>query len=185
MTIPPFEGAVAIDTNIFEHLLNPRQNVDGHINSLLVHLQENDIALLVDDRERIAGEYNHHIGPIIQRVDDLSNEIYILRFWLLAASRISTAVYLTDPLMMTIREVIMEPSEVVDRIFVYVALSHGKLLVSNDTMHIVFGPSGGGGRSTRRQRLLRNSRRLRPPGAGIVTSEEANDMILANPTSVF
>ena len=40
MTIGPFEDCVAIDTNVFEHLLNPEMNPGSHINELLAYLQE-------------------------------------------------------------------------------------------------------------------------------------------------
>ena len=177
MTNSLFQDAVGIDTNVFEHLLNPQKNVGEHINSLLEHLQEQRIALLIDDSERISGEYSNRISPIIQRSDDLKNEVYILRYWILNAPRHSITIDLMDKLMMTIRGVIVEPSEVVDRMFVYVALSQGKILVSNDEVHIVCGPPNESRLSARRQRLLNHSRRLRPSGAEIFTSQEAHDRI--------
>ena len=177
MTTSFFQDAVSIDTNIFEHLLNPQNNNERHINSLLVHLQEQGIALLVDDSERIAGEYKHRIGPIFQRTDVSLNEVSILRYWILNAPRLSITINGADQLMAAIKGVMIERSEGVDRIFVYVALFQGKVLVSNDEVHIVFGPVGESGKTPRRQRLLKKSKNLCPPGARILTSKEAHDRI--------
>ena len=174
MTTTQFCDAVSIDTNIFEHLLNPQINVDGHINTLLVHLQEQGIALLVDDRNRISGEYNDRIGPIIGHTDDLGNEVYILRYWMGDAPRLRTTINWVDPLMKAVRKVIVEQSEALDCIFVYVALSCGKVLISNDEAHILIGPVREQGRPPRRRRLLRNSRKFRPQGGEILTSREAH-----------
>lgn len=176
MTTSLFCDAVSIDTNIFEHLLNPQINVNGHINTLLVHLQEQGVALLVDDRNRISGEYNDRIGPIIRNSDE-GNEIYILRYWILNALRVSLAIDRSDRLMSAIRRVIVEQSGEVDRVFVYVALSCGKVLISNDKAHIVIGPRREHGQPPRRRRLLRNSRRFRPEGGEILTSREAHERI--------
>ena len=177
MTDCPFQDSVAIDTNVFVHLLNPQNNTENHINQLLVHLQQQDIVLLVDCGGRIAGEYYHHLAPIIRRTDDERNERYILRYWLEGAPRSQITVNGSSPLMATIKGVIKEPSETVDRIFVYVTFSQGKLLVSNDVVHIVSGPARESRLGSRRQRLVRDSRRLCPPGAEILTSQEAHDMI--------
>ena len=173
MTDSPFEDAVVIDTNVFLHLLNPQNNIEAHINSLLVHLQEKRVALLIDDNSRILGEYLHHIGRMIQSADDVQNEIYILRYWMLNAPRLCSAVNGSDELMGTIKSVILETDATVDHILVYVALSQGKTLVSNDLVHIVCGPLGERNQSSRRRRLLKKSKRNRPKGGEILTSQEA------------
>ena len=170
MTNSPFQDAVAVDTNVFEHILNPQENVDYHINGLLGHLQEQKARLIVDDGNRIFGEYNHRIGPIIQRSDDTRNEIYLLRYWILNAPRLPTAVMGNDELMTAIKRVIIELPEAVDRIFVYVAFKQSRVLISNDRMNIVFGPNSES--SPRRDRLLHNARRY-AQGVDILTSQEA------------
>lgn len=177
MNTSPFQGAVGIDTNVFEHLLNKENNAENHINHLLTHLQQQSIALLVDDGDRIAGEYNHHLDPIIRRADDERNEIFILRYWMTVAPRYEVTVNGAGQLMTTIRRVIKEPSEAVDRIFVYICISEGKILVSNDEMHIVIGPTRESRLGERRQRLLRDSRGIRPNGADILTSKAAHAAI--------
>ena len=177
MTESLFQDAVAIDTNVFEHLLNQQNNVGRHIDALLAHLQELGVSLLMDDKNRIGGEYDHHIRPMFQKADDERTELLVLRYWILFAPRIPVAVNGTDNLMNIIKGVIVEPQEAVDRIFTYVALTKGKLLVSNDKEHIVFGPSHESRLQPRRHRMLRDSRRFRPRGAEIRTSLETHSAI--------
>ena len=177
MTRVSFEDYVAIDTNVFVHLLNPQNNADSHINRLLEHLQRRGTCLLVDDRKRISGEYNHHIVPIIRGASHISNEIYILRYWVDSAHHHTIPSKRNDSLMMAINQVVSEVSEAVDRIFVYVAFKVGKPLVTNDQRHIVLGPSREQGQLPRRIRLLRDTKKLRPTGSCIMTSKEAYDEI--------
>lgn len=168
---------VAIDTNVFLHLLNPQQNVNSHITKLLVHLQILGITHVVDAGERIQGEYLNQIGQILTRTDELGTEGDMLRYWIIEANPRKVPVNLQDGLMRTIRDVIIEPSEQVDRIFVYVTFQSGSVLISNDETHIVVGPPGERGQRPRRDRLLRSTRRLRPNGADILTSMEAYEKI--------
>ena len=177
MTDNPFKDAVAIDTNVFEHILNPQENVDSHITALLSHLQERNIGLIVDHGNRISGEYLNELSETISQNDDVGNEISILRYWILYAPRTDVKVTLNDNMMTAIRSVIIEPSENVDRIFVYVAFKQGNVLISNDLTHIVVGPTGEGSKSARRHRLLRQTRRMHSPGAAILTSREAHAKI--------
>ena len=183
MTVSPFEDYVAIDTNVFEHLLNPQRNTESHINELLSHLQEQEVSLVVDkgggmDNDgRILDEYHNRLEPILRNIDNSRAEMYILRYWTRYVDRISVTVNLTDTLMRAIRNVIPGNSEGVDRIFVYVSFSLGKILISNDETHIVIGAPGERNQPPRRDRLRRSTRRLRPDGADILTSKEAYDEI--------
>ena len=180
MTSSPFQDAVAIDTNVFEHLLNAQQNTDCHINRLLEHLQDQELSLIVDERGRIASEYSDRIGTRIANQYVTRNEIYILRYWMEFAPRQEVRVFGADNLMTAIRKVIIEITEAIDRIFVYVAFRQGKALISNDKAHIVDGPVTKRGRYPRRHRLLsdtRRWRRTRPDHADILTSTEAHGKI--------
>ena len=177
MTSSPFQDAVTIDTNVFEHLLNPQENADFHINELLAHLQKAEVHLVVDKGRRIANEYNHRIGPRIASGDDTRNEIYILRYWMEFVQRDEVQVSGSDNLMIAIRHVIIEPRENVDRIFAYVTLRQGKVLISNDRMNIVTGPPSES--SERRHRLLQDTSRFRTGDADILTSLEAHARIQA------
>ena len=177
MTISPFEDCVAIDTNVFEHLLNPQMNSESHISELLIHLQERGITLIVDDNSRISNEYDNRLSATLSNSNYTSNEIYIMRYWIRHAARREVTVDSSDGLMRAIRMEIPGNSEGVDRIFVYAAFSLGKILVSNDETHIVIGPPGERGQRPRRDRLLRSTRRLRPTGADILTSQESHGRI--------
>ena len=169
--------SIAIDTNVFLHLLNPDENPDQHIDKLLLTLLEFKTDLLVDDRNRITGEYSHQIGQRIRSSFETGNAIYLLRYWLESAKHRQVELNIGDSLMRTIRGVILEHSEAVDRIFVYVAFKSGRVLISNDENHIVFGPPSERHPNDRRTRLLNATRRHRPNGADILTSREASDEI--------
>ena len=178
MTGSPFQDAAAVDTNVFSHLLNPQNNPDGHINDLLAHLFEQQVALLVDDGGRITGEYERSITPLIQRLDEARNERQILRYWMAFAPSRKVEVSERDDLMAGIEQVISGDAAV-DRIFVYVAFKEGKVLISNDERDIVFGSDRGRGYVPRRERLLQNTQDCRPPGADILTAREAYEKTLS------
>ena len=177
MTAKHVKGCVAIDTNVFVHLLNPQHNVDLHITKLLTYLHRQDIDLIVDDTGRISTEYTHHLIPIVRNSDDTRIEIYILRYWMLLAPRQEVVYDGNSRLAIAIRQVIVERKEIVDQIFAYVAFEIGKTLISNDQRHIVIGPPRESRESSRRRRLLRATRRMRPDGANILTSKEAHSSI--------
>ena len=168
-----FEDYVAIDTNVFLHLLNPQRNTDSHITKLLAHFQTEGITHIVDKKDRIQGEYLGQVGQILRRSDEMGIEGDILRYWVMEAVPLRVPLDLRDDLMQTISGVIIEPREQVDRIFVYVAFQAGKILISNDVNHIVEGPARERGQFPRRDRLLRRTRGLRPGGVDILTSKEA------------
>ena len=173
----PFKDCVAIDTNVFLHVLNCQNNPDSHINELLQYLSELGTALLVDDQGQIAGEYEHQLGPMLRNADDTLNERYILNYWMHPDRRQDVRFLGNDQLIAAIKQVIHEKSETVDRRLVYVAFKVGKTLISNDEMHIVVGPTKERRQGPRRTRLLNSTRRLRPNGADILTSQEAHAAI--------
>ena len=177
MSDASFGECVAIDTNVFIHLFDPDWNVKSHINRLLADLQGQGVDLIVDNGGRILGEYEHGLGPWIRSSDDTRNEVYLLRYWMRLARRRIVELDSRDSLMTAIRRVVIERSEQVDRIFVYVAFKVGKTLITNDLMHIVNGPMGEG--TSRRHRLLQVTRRFRPRDVDIVTSREASEMVCA------
>lgn len=166
---------VAIDTNVFQHLLNPQDNVDSHINRLLEYLIRQGISLVVDGQGLIAGEYLQQLGRRLGESDDVGNEIRILRYWIRQAQRRSVSVNENDALMKAIYNVIIEVSENIDRTFVYVAFQQRAMLISNDLRHIVRGP--GNESEPRRERLLSKTQGLRPEGSQILTSLEAEAKI--------
>ena len=174
MTASPFNDCVAIDTNVFVHLLNPQRNVNSHINRLLEHLERQNLSLIIDSSRRILGEYKNHILPIILNTDESGNERALLSYWILNARRCEVPIDNSDQLMSAIRQVILEHSKSKDRVFVYAAFKLGSVLITNDERDIVFGPPRESGRSSRRQRLLRATHRMCPAGADILTSKQAH-----------
>lgn len=163
---------VVIDTNVFQHLLNPQNNTCNHINRLLEFLAVQSTALVVDKEGAIASEYQQQLMRRLQNSDDTRNEIWLLRYWILVASRYQVSVIEDDDLMDAIRVLISEPSEHTDRIFVYVAFKQGVLLISNDCRHIVRGPANEP--EFRRDKLLSSTIELRPATARVLTSQEAH-----------
>ena len=157
---------VAIDTNIFKHLLNvgdEGENSDGHITELL-----NGLALIVpslnlDNKNKIGAEYEKHITPIILKNDERRTELPILRFWMLTLGRRIVSVDLQDGLMASIKEVVSR-AKVVDRVFIAVAIHGDCLFVTNDD-HDVIG---------RRREIRRRTRRYMGPNTRFVNSQEAH-----------
>ena len=104
-----------------------------------------------------------------------AGEVYLLQYFMDVTYQLKIAVDRRNQLMAAIRGVIFEPSKNPDRTFVYVAFHEGKSLISNDEEDIVFGPPNE--RTPRRDRLLRETRQVRPAGADIFTSAEASAQI--------
>ena len=178
MTDSSFSDSVAIDTNVFRHLINPQDNIGLHINKLLEHLQHLGVRLILDDKGCIFGEYSRMIVPLISTRDDTGNERQILNYWVHYMPRRIVDIDCQDGLMTSIAKVICEPAERVDRILVYVALRSGRILITNDKRHILSGPDRGRrNQCPRRKILLCKTSRIRSDGAGILSSQEAHGMI--------
>lgn len=182
MTTSIFPNSVAIDTNIFQQLLNPAFNIDDHIGQFLRALQDQETRIICDDLGKIFGEYESTLTPIIRNRSETDSAIYVLRYWVEIAPKATEKVNLRDQLMTRIRQVIKERSESVDQILVYVALKGGKPLITNDHIHIVDGPPRETKQGKRSHRLLKGTKRLRPPGAEILTSLEARGRLGAGNT---
>ena len=127
-------GEITIDTNVFEHLFNPQNNQNGHIDALLRHLVEQRVGLCTDKGGRMFGEYQQQLHPFFKRSDEGQKVIW-LRYFLLLAERSEVAVNFGDALMVAIRGKIPF-AEASDRIFVYVAILSDCILISNDLGHI-------------------------------------------------
>ena len=72
---------IAIDTNVFEHALNPETNPGNHINELLKTLASNAISLIVDRDKRIQNQYKDRLSPILRNDSEKGNELLVLRLW--------------------------------------------------------------------------------------------------------
>ena len=158
---------IAIDTNVFEYLLNPKENTNGHISKLLSQLRKDEIRLLVDNKRRITKEYNKRLGSRSQMksVGEGKAERILLMHWFSPENQEVVDIKQQDTLMTAIRGIIFTQrgKPVTDRFFVYVAFKKGRVLVTNDHADIV----------SRRAELLQKTRNVRPKGADIMKSIEA------------
>jgi hypothetical protein len=129
---------IAIDTCVFEHYLNlaPEWNEDHHIDLLLAALQRRGVELCVDGNNRIAGEYDVKIKPIILSRDETGLERFVLTYWMHHCPKRIVAMNEADYCMKRIEREMPEP-EPVDRAFVYVACVGNCKLVTNDHGHIL------------------------------------------------
>ena len=154
---------IAIDTNIFEHLLNPDMNLGSHIDKLLGHLIRAQYLLLVDSTRKIGNEYEQMIIPIIRKRDDTGQQLQLLRHWMKPEVRHQVDLIQTDNIMQQIRNVIHEQDEHADRAFVYVVCRKNSILVTNDRTHIL----------GRRNDLLKRTKRERGRNTDIQCSNDA------------
>lgn len=174
-------GYVAIDTNVFEHLLT-RENTRGHITTLLA-AAKGKASLVVDDKRRIEKEYKNRLlerikgvsrqktGKHLGKAPDRVRETSLLRFWIVETihTRVRVAVDPGDSLMQQITRKLQHPPEGsrnTDRILVYVAFRQGCPLVSND-----------GGITKKRGALLKIKDAKK--GSAILTSKQAAAYIQA------
>ena len=164
---------IAIDTNIFEHLLNPQNNISNHIETLLNKLAIDNVHLIIDTGGRIWGEYTNRITNNIRNTNN-SNYEALLRYWLKYESIKSVVnVNQNDDLMVSIKGV-MGRSEATDRIFVYVAIHKNEVLVTNDRNDILDEDNN---KNERRDKLLKIAKKRGFKSARIYDSQEAYDKL--------
>ena len=154
---------IAIDTNIFMHILNPQKNTDEHIDQLLEQLSDDGIKLLVDDGKRIINEYNRCLDEMIEGMELDSRQLLLL-YWLDAQNHKSIKVIPKDTLLVSIKTIIpLGDGSVTDCYFVYVAFKEGRILITHDENDI----------GKRRKKLLKISKKSgRKKGSDILTSQE-------------
>ena len=160
---------LAIDTNIFQHLLNPQMNTNLHIDKVLGYLARSKCMLLVDSTKKIANEYEALVIPIIRNADDTRVQIYLLRYWMNSEIRHEEPLDRQDQLMQQIKRVIYE-NEHADRAFVYVSCKRDCYLITNDNVHIL----------NRRRELLEGTRRHRGTNTDFIDSHQAHQEFVAN-----
>jgi hypothetical protein len=115
-----------------------------------------------DSNNRIAGEYDTKITPIITSRSETGLERFVLSFWMLHCPRKTVATDETDQRMGRIRREIHE-HEPVDRAFVYVACAEDCKLVTNDHGHIL----------SRRKSLRKATKGYRGDNTDFVSSQDA------------
>jgi predicted nucleic acid-binding protein len=157
------DWSVAIDTSVFMDYLNPDKNTNDHIDTLLSVLAKRKYRLCVDATDRIKGEYEDKVRPIIQNQEESGFERQLLIYWLDASPKNPREVDMGDALMVGIKGIVEERKESLDRIFVYVAIHADTKLVTNDSMHII----------KRRQDLRKLAKRRKAKSVDFMTSEQA------------
>ena len=155
---------IVIDTNIFEGMLNPQMNKRCHIYKLLLRLQTDKIKLLMDMEKRIFKEYEIRLYPRLKQIYDIPKARILLRYWLDRETHCEKTVAQNSDLMANIKKVLPQRATT-DAIFVWLALEHERILITNDENDII---DEGTRKGRRRQKLLNLSRK-----SGILTSQEA------------
>ena len=160
--------SIAIDTNVFQHLMDDEDiNEDGHITRLLSLLAKDKILLLVDDGGVIVRECSYQLQPStpdILKGAEGSVERLLLVYWLTPQTHKTITVDETGALMTSILKIVPK-SKKGDRFYVYVAFKEGRVLMTNDKRDIW----------SKRDRLKQET--PLSPGADILTSEEAYDKL--------
>ena len=125
---------IAIDTNIFKDLLNPRKNTNCHIEKLLDALQSDCICLIVDKGGKIDGEYCTSIYNEVNDGNASSEYTELLRYWLNSDDwkEVDTRNGPTS----AIKNIIGQ-NNTVDATFVCVAMVSDKTLITNDRADII------------------------------------------------
>lgn len=172
---------IAIDTNVFEGLLNPQKNTGDHIGALLTVLALGGIRLLVDGEDgRIVNEYRNRLALFFDRQSGSGgvahqDHLEILRYWFRVESHKEVGVNYGDALMNAIKA-IMDSGSATDRTLAYVAINENRILVTNDRKDFI---DLGNRREQRRQGLLRLARQRKKKQTGILTSQEAMEVAIA------
>lgn len=172
----PSENEILIDTNVFKHLCDrdPNHNGDGHVGVLLSVLASRKCVLLIDDAGLFRHEFREIVEPQFRRASEIAGEIAILRYWADPSNYEERETARNRDLVKLIKKVIIE-NERADRAFVYIALSNGRVLVTNDKTHIVEGPATKKERGgNRRTRLFNIAKKHVVNGAAILLSREAH-----------
>ncbi|MCY2995706.1 MAG: hypothetical protein NTY19_48840 [Planctomycetota bacterium] len=114
---------------------------------------------------------------MIQSGFQTGNELEVLRYWMSPDNQTEVNVSPTGELMQAIKRVIHEQSEKVDRFFVAVAFTRGRILVTNDMLHIVEGPDRERKLGHRRDRLRKAAKKHSSAGAEILDGREAHSRL--------
>jgi hypothetical protein len=174
MTWPP-GNQILIDTNVFKHLCDKdkRFNPDGNVDKLLSWLLGIRCRLLVDDQGLFRREFEDIVGPLFKKEPELEREVYLLRYWSHIDNQDEAEITENRELINIIKGVIIE-KERIDIAFVYISLSLGRVLVSNDGDHIVLGPASKKHKDgDRRSRLNKDAKKQSVKGSAILFSWEA------------
>ena len=168
------EDYIAIDTNIFVHLLEP--NRGSNIEKILLMLQKKNARLIHDSKNRIKGEYAQKILHHFQMLDYPDYQD-IIDYWLdQDADNLVVTVNQDDSLYKKIKGILKFQKKTVDRIFVYVALRENRTLITNDRSGII-DKNTKAKDGLRRRKLLRVTHKEKAKSANIYDSDEAYEIM--------
>jgi len=161
------QSLIAIDTCVFEQLMNPVLNVNNHITAFLLACYKIQLRCVVDEKGEIVKEYKRRLDPHMRRYE-VGTECVILRA-MLADDQLARCCDEPSPsLRKAVEGIIVEKKEKVDRLFVYVAGYTQSNLVTNDR-HIL-----GKGGVNRRQLLVKALRKSNLKRTSILSTQEAH-----------
>ena len=161
--------AMVIDTNVLEHVFDPANNTNGHIERFLEKFTRQRKKLCIDGvdgsgKSRILDEYKHRLGARLSKMDEQDRLLHCLRYFLLQADRVAAQVNLADGLgsclVPKMNRVMAERS---DQVFVYVACALDSVMVSNNRRHV----------TDLRQGLRQCARKARSNNSDFVSSVDA------------
>lgn len=161
----------AIDTNIFVHLLNPQENVYGHIDILLQKMRDIGVILIIDTKGRILDEYANRTTQLVMNQPTDSSKRLLIQYWTQYRQTCQVPVEHSSELMQKIKNVLPQ-GEGTDAVFVFVVFRCGGTLLTNDRDDII---DEGNKPYARRKKLLRIKER--DVNSEILTSKEAFDVL--------
>lgn len=159
---------IAIDTNVFEHLLTPSKNENEHITKLFNAFIDDGIGLIVDEGGAIEAEYSNRIERRIKEAQDKGYDSIFRYYFVAQTTRKQVRVKHNDELMSKIKSIVGNVPR--DHIFIYVAIKKDKVLVTNDRNDIL---DEGNSRYKRRNKLLSIAKKQQLKSARIYDSQEA------------
>ena len=168
------EDYIAIDTNIFVHLMESSKA--SNIEKLLLMLQKKKIRLILDSKNRIKGEYAHKIHDHFQMAVHRDYQD-IIDYWLdQGTDDLVITVNQNDSLFKKIKEILKLEKKTIDRIFVYVALRTNRTLITNDRSGII-DENTKAKDGSRRSKLLRVAHKEKAKSTNIYDSDEAYEIM--------
>ena len=163
---------IAVDTNVFKNLLNPKYNKNNHIRKIFECFIKDKISLLVDSTNKITTEYSKSLSTYIKKATHDDNRIVLYNFY--NSRKIKVPVDLSDDLMDCITQTVPKDKGT-DRFFVYVAFKKGKILITNNTQDMILGKHKKDRTDEKRRMLLKCCQiNKKYKGANILTSKEVS-----------
>ena len=164
------EDFIAIDTNIFRHLLKAEgDNGNEHIAHLLSSNMPNSVTqpveLLVDIDDEIEDEYLSQLSIDLD-IYNHSPLARIIKYWIYLVKRKQVEVDKTDETWEMVSSIIPK-DKLRDQIFVYVAFKSDRILISNDKKDII----------RNRYELKSKARALNLYNADVMDSVEAHSKL--------